>query len=418
MNVLIVGQGGREHAMAWKLSLSNEVDTVFVAPGNGGTANENKCINIDIAVNDFLALEKLVIDKEINLIVIGPEDPLVNGIKDHFQNKNVKVFGPDKAGAKLEGSKIYAKKFMFENNIPTGRAEFFSDANLAKKYINTIDFPIVLKADGLAAGKGVLVTKELEEATQWIEDVMNKQKFGEAGNEILIEECLFGTELSYMGIMTPSGFTPFETSVDYKPLQNGNHGPNTGGMGCMSPSPFINNALIENISSDVINPTIEGLKNANIDFYGFMYFGLMVKDNKPKVLEYNCRLGDPETQCLMMQLESDFLQILMDALDDKNLNLTWSNKSSMGVVIASGGYPEKYEKNQVIDLFELSGVKLFHAGTKYINDELLTNGGRVFSLNAKADDLITCKKIIYSNIENIKFNNMIFRSDIGEVYES
>ena len=218
--------------------------------------------------------------------------------------------------------------------------------------------------------------------------------------------------------MTPSGFTAFETSVDYKPLLDGNNGPNTGGMGCMSPSPFINNTLTDNIKKAVIYPTIQGLKKANIDFYGFMYFGLMVKDNEPKVLEYNCRLGDPETQCLMMQLESDLLQVLLDALDDKILDLKWSNDSSMGVVIASGGYPEIYKNKQLVELLELSDVKLFHAGTKYIGEQLVTNGGRVFSLNAKANDFQACKKLIYANIKNISFNNMIYRTDIGEVYES
>ncbi len=418
MNVLVIGQGGREHALAWKLSLSSQVDTIFIAPGNGGTADEDKCVNIDISVTDFFAIDNLVKDKKIKLIVVGPEDPLVKGIKDYFKNKKVKVFGPDEEGAKLEGSKIYAKKFMFENNIPTGNAEFFSDSQHAKKYLETVNFPIVLKADGLAAGKGVLVSKDLNEATQWIENVMINKKFGNAGNEILIEECLFGTELSYMGIMTPSGFTAFETSVDYKPLLDGNNGPNTGGMGCMSPSPFINNTLTDNIKKAVIYPTIQGLKKANIDFYGFMYFGLMVKDNEPKVLEYNCRLGDPETQCLMMQLESDLLQVLLDALDDKILDLKWSNDSSMGVVIASGGYPEIYKNKQLVELLELSNVKLFHAGTKYIGEQLVTNGGRVFSLNAKANDFQACKKLIYANIKNISFNNMIYRTDIGEVYES
>ena len=384
MNVLVVGQGGREHALAWKLSKSKQVSKIFVAPGNGGTANEAKCLNKSINVNNFSALEELVNSENIELIVVGPEDPLVNGINDYFKDSGVKVFGPTKEGAQLEGSKIFSKKFMFENNIPTGTANFFSESKLAKNYLQTVEFPIVLKADGLAAGKGVLVAKELGEAMQWIEDVMEKNKFGDAGNEVLIEECLFGTELSYMGIMTPKGFYPFETSVDYKPLLDGNSGPNTGGMGCMSPSPFMNSELLKNINEQVVEPTAHGLRKAKIDFYGFMYFGLMVKDNQPKVLEYNCRLGDPETQCLMLQLESDILEVLLDALSDNLENISWSKESSMGVVIASGGYPESYKKDQHIEILDLNEVQLFHAGTKKENGELLTSGGRVFSLNAKA----------------------------------
>ena len=418
MNVLVVGQGGREHALAWKLSQSKQVSKIFVAPGNGGTAIESKCFNKNIDVNNFSALEKLVNSENIELIVVGPEDPLVNGINNYFQDSKVQVFGPTKEGAQLEGSKIFSKKFMFENKIPTGAANFFSESKLAKNYLETVEFPIVLKADGLAAGKGVLVAKKLDEAMQWIEDVMEKNKFGDAGNEVLIEECLFGTELSYMGIMTPHGFHPFETSVDYKPLLDGNSGPNTGGMGCMSPSPFMNNELLKNINKQVVEPTVNGLRNAKIDFYGFMYFGLMVKDNQPKMLEYNCRLGDPETQCLMLQLESDLLKVLLTALSDNLEKISWSKECSMGVVMASGGYPESYKKDQHIEILELNEVKLFHAGTKKENGELVTSGGRVFSLNAKAPDLKACKKIIYTNIKNIKFNDMVYRKDIGDIYES
>ena len=418
MNVLVVGQGGREHALAWKLSKSKKVGKIFVAPGNGGTAKELKCFNKNIDVNNFSALEELVNSENIELIVVGPEDPLVNGINDYFQNSSVQVFGPTKEGAQLEGSKIFSKKFMFENNIPTGAANFFSDSKLAKRHLETVEFPIVLKADGLAAGKGVLVSKKLGEAMQWIEDIMEKNKFGDAGNKVLIEECLFGTELSYMGIMTPYRFYPFETSVDYKPLLDGNSGPNTGGMGCMSPSPFMNDELLKNINKQIVEPTMNGLRNAKIDFYGFMYFGLMVKDNQPKVLEYNCRLGDPETQCLMLQLDSDLLKVLLDALSDDLENISWGKQSSMGVVIASGGYPGSYKKDQHIEISELDKVKLFHAGTKDYNGELLTSGGRVFSLNAKAADFESCKKIIYTNINSIKFNDMVYRKDIGDIYES
>ena len=247
----------------------------------------------------------------------------------------------------------------------------------------------------------------------YVEDVMEKNKFGDAGNEVLIEECLFGTELSYMGIMTPKGFYPFETSVDYKPLLDGNRGPNTGGMGCMSPSPFMNNELLKNINEQVVEPTAHGLRKAKIDFYGFMYFGLMVKDNQPKVLEYNCRLGDPETQCLMLQLESDILEVLLDALSDNLENILWSKESSMGVVIASGGYPESYKKDQHIEILDLNEVQLFHAGTKKENGDIYAIGGRVLNFVSTSNNLKETRNNIFNLIKKLNWKNGFYRKDIG-----
>ena len=418
MKILVIGQGGREHAIAWKLAKSKRAEAIFVAPGNGGTSHEEKCVNIDIDVLDFEALKQFILDHSVSLVVVGPEDPLVQGIKDYLIGCDVMVFGPCSVGAQLEGSKIYSKEFMFENNIPTGEAKFFNEARVAKEYLNKINFPIVLKADGLAAGKGVLVTENSEEALDWIDDVMENSKFGDAGQKILIEECLYGTELSFMGIMTPDCFVPFETSIDYKPLLDGNKGPNTGGMGCMSPSPFMNDDLKSYIVKDVVNPTIDGLRKRGINYYGFMYFGLMVKDNKPKVLEYNCRLGDPETQCLMMQMESDFLEILLSCLEDKEPNIEWNTGASMGVVIASGGYPNAYQKGEKITLRDVGDCKLFHAGTQSLNNELVTSGGRVFSLNYQSKTIEECKKYIYEKISSVDFSNCIHRTDIGDIYES
>ena len=418
MKILVIGQGGREHAIAWKLAKSKKAEAIFVAPGNGGTSHEEKCVNIDIDVLDFEAIKQFILDHSVNLVVVGPEDPLVQGIKDYLIGCDVMVFGPDSVGAQLEGSKIYSKEFMFENNIPTGIAKFFNEARLAKEYLNKINFPIVLKADGLAAGKGVLVTENRQEALDWIDDVMENSKFGDAGQKILIEECLYGTELSFMGIMTPDCFIPFETSIDYKPLLDGNKGPNTGGMGCMSPSPFMNDDLKSYIVKDVVNPTIDGLRKRGINYYGFMYFGLMVKDNKPKVLEYNCRLGDPETQCLMMQMESDFLEILLSCLEDKEPNIEWNTAAAMGVVIASGGYPNAYQKGEKITLGDVGDCKLFHAGTQSLNNELVTSGGRVFSLNYQSKTIEECKKYIYEKISSVDFSNCIHRTDIGDIYES
>jgi len=418
MKILVIGQGGREHAIAWKLAKSKRAEAIFVAPGNGGTSHEEKCVNIDIDVLDFEAIKQFILDHSVSLVVVGPEDPLVQGIKDYLIDCDVMVFGPDSVGAQLEGSKIYSKEFMFENNIPTGVAKFFSEASIAKEYLDKINFPIVLKADGLAAGKGVLVTENRQEALDWIDDVMENSKFGDAGQKILIEECLYGTELSFMGIMTPDCFIPFETSIDYKPLLDSNKGPNTGGMGCMSPSPFMNDELKSHIVKEVVTPTINGLRKRGINYYGFMYFGLMVKDNKPQVLEYNCRLGDPETQCLMMQMESDFLEILLSCLEDKEPNIEWNTGASMGVVIASGGYPNAYQKGEKITLGDLGDCKLFHAGTQSLNNELVTSGGSPFSLNYQSRTIDDCKKYIYEKISSVDFSNCIHRTDIGDIYES
>ena len=418
MNILVVGQGGREHAIAWKLSQSELTKKVFIAPGNGGTETEYKCENLNIGSNDFENIKKVITEKNIDLVVIGPEDPLVGGLTNYLNKENVKVFGPTSEGAMLEGSKIFSKKFLFENSIPTGEAEFFSSSSIAKEYLQSASFPIVLKADGLAAGKGVLVATNQKEAVEWVDEVMNNSIFGDAGNNILIEECLFGTELSFMGILTPENFYPFETSVDYKPLKLGNKGPNTGGMGCISPSPFMNNALKNKISEKVVQPTIDGLRKMGINYYGFMYFGLMVKNNEPKVLEFNCRLGDPETQCLMMQMESDLLKNILQALNNDPVELEWKKGAAMGVVIASDGYPGKYEIDKPIRLPSFDSLKVFHAGTKLVDGKLQTSGGRVFSVNYQAESLEKCSNYIYKIIDEINFDGTIYRSDIGKIYES
>ena len=418
MNILVIGQGGREHAIAWKLSQSKKASKIFVSPGNGGTELESDCINVEIDTNDFSSIKNFVEHNAIEVVIVGPEDPLVNGIKDYLSESNVLVFGPDKKGARLEGSKIFSKKFLFENNIPTGDASFFSSSEDAIKYLKNSIFPIVLKADGLAAGKGVLVAKKFDEAKNWVNEVMNNLKFGDAGSNIVIEECLFGTELSYMGILTPDSFIPFETSLDYKPLLDGNKGPNTGGMGCIAPSPLINESLKKNIFEMVVKPTINGLRNIGVNYFGFMYFGLMIKNDIPKVLEFNCRLGDPETQCLMMQMKSDLLDIILQAFERGEPKITWNKGANLGVVIASAGYPNNYQRNKLIKLSRFDGVKLFHAGTKIVEGKLITNGGRVFSLNASSKTIKSCKEAVYTNIKNVYFEDMIFRKDIGEVYES
>jgi phosphoribosylamine--glycine ligase len=418
MNVLVIGQGGREHAIAWKLAQSEKVETVFVAPGNGGTEVEDKCKNISINISDFPAIKTLIKERNIELVVIGPEDPLVNGLVDFFRMKIFMFLVHPANGAKLEGSKIYSKEFMFNNKIPTGDANFFSCSVKAKNYLEDCQYPIVLKADGLAAGKGVLVAEDSESAKSWVDAVMNDSVFGDAGKNILVEECLFGTELSFMGILTPKEFIPFETSVDYKPLEDSNTGPNTGGMGCISPSPFMNEELKSTVMQKVVKPTLDGLNKLGIQYYGFMYFGLMVKDNDPKVLEFNCRLGDPETQCLMMQMESDLVDCLTDALKNNKVSINWKKGASMGVVIASDGYPGRYAINKQISFGDTKNLKVFHAGTKSTNGVLQTSGGRVFSVNYHGETLDLCSKYIYKNIEEVQFDGNIYRKDIGKIYES
>lgn len=418
MNILVIGQGGREHALAWKLAQSKKSETIYVAPGNGGTENEEKCTNVSIDISDFNAIKNLIIEKQIGLVVIGPEDPLVNGLVDFLSDLETKVFGPCSEGAKLEGSKIYSKDFMFKNNIPTGDASFFSTSDKAKKFLANCNYPVVLKADGLAAGKGVLVAQDYLSADEWVDAVMQDSIFGDAGRNILVEECLFGTELSFMGILTPNEFIPFETSVDYKPLNDGNDGPNTGGMGCISPSPFMNDELKNTVMEKVVKPTIAGLKSLGIQYYGFMYFGLMVKDNDPKVLEFNCRLGDPETQCLMMQMNSDLADSLLDALDNKAVSINWKPGASMGVVLASEGYPGNYKTGCSVEFGNTGDLKVFHAGTKFKDGVLETTGGRVFSANYYDKTLDLCSEYIYKNIEEIRFDGNIYRRDIGKIYES
>mgnify|MGYP001278862584 CR=1 FL=1 len=357
--------------------------------------------------------------EQIDLTIVGPEDPLVNGITNRFEEMNLMCFGPTKEAAQLEGSKEFMKIFLEKYSIPTAQYESFTNEKEALDFIEKKGCPIVIKADGLAAGKGVTIANTLDEAKETIHELMNSQIFGDAGKKVVIEECLFGEEASFIVMTDGKTAIPFASSQDHKARDDGDKGPNTGGMGAYSPAPIVDKEIHDKIMNEVIYPTLQGLEKEGLKYIGFLYAGMMIdSSNNLKVLEFNCRLGDPETQCLMMQMESDLLDAILQALNGEEPKITWKAGATMGVVIASGGYPNSYKNEVPINISNIKNAKLFHAGTKSINDKLVTNGGRVFSLNYSSDSIDDCKRYIYDNIEKINFDNMTFRRDIGEIYES
>ena len=418
MKVLVVGGGGREHALSWKISQSPKVTKVFVAPGNGGTEQESLLINVPIDANDIDGLASFALEKNIDLTVVGPEDPLVNGITDKFKDLGLKCFGPSKEASKLEGSKKFMKDFLQTNNIPTAQYETFSEIDKAIGYVKKTRLPIVIKADGLAAGKGVTIAFTIDEAIEAIKLSLESKIFGEAGKRIVIEEYLEGEEASFIVITDGETAIPFASSQDHKARDDMDLGPNTGGMGAYSPAPIVDDYIHEKIMKEVIYPTLEGLKKSGHLYCGFLYAGMMIDKNKElKVLEFNCRFGDPETQPIMMRLESSLVKLCLDAIND-NLDshkIRWSAKSACGVVIASGGYPEQYKSNQEVLLEEIDGsdAKLFHAGTKIYNGSVVTSGGRVFCATALGDDLKEAQEKAYNLVKKVSFNGAFYRKDIG-----
>jgi len=418
--VLIVGSGGREHAFTWKISLSDKVETIFVAPGNAGTSQEHKTTNIDISPNDIPALIQFSKDEQINLVIVGPEDPLVNGITDQFAAAGINCFGPSAIAAQLEGSKDYSKAFMHKYQIPTADYSSFENTNEAKRYIEDKTYPLVIKADGLAAGKGVVIVENLESAIKTIDDFMNKEKYGQAGKKIIIEEFLVGQELSFIVIVNGKEFLPLATSQDHKTIGEGDVGLNTGGMGAFSPVPFVNKKLHERILNKVIIPTVNGLHSEGIHYRGFLYAGLMIDENlEPKVLEYNCRFGDPETQPIMMRLNSDLIDLIDRSFKggiDK-FPIKWNPNTALGVVMSSKGYPEEYETGQEISglshFNNAQNLKIFHSGTTLDNDKILTSGGRVLCVTALGSDIETSKALAYSAVSKINWEGCYCRKDIG-----
>jgi len=413
VNVLVIGSGGREHAIGWKLGQSDEVDTVFFAPGNGGTSN-----NVPISVDSLDDIVKFASEKDC-FTVVGPETPLAMGIVDIFNEKGLKIFGPTKDAAQLESSKIWAKKFMKRNNIPTAAFEVFNDATTAKEYVNETEHNVVVKADGLAAGKGVIVCNNKDEAKDAIDMMLVNKKFGDAGTNIIIEDRIDGVEASYIALSDGKKVIPMATSQDHKRVYDGDNGPNTGGMGAYSPTLAIDEVLSQKIQEKIIDKTITSLRNEGITFKGFLYAGIMLKDGEPYVLEYNVRMGDPECQPILMRMNSDLFQYLKACVNDtleKMPPISWKNKSAVCVVLASKGYPESYPKGDEISGLDLmyDDAYVFHAGTKKQNKKIIANSGRVLGVTALGDTLESAIKSAYSVAEKIFWENKYSRTDIGK----
>ncbi len=409
----MIGSGGREHALSWKLSQSPKVDTVFTAPGNGGTKN-----NISIDVEDLDALADFA-QKNNCFTVVGPEAPLAAGIVDKFNQKNLKIFGPAKDAAQLESSKIWAKNFMKRNDIPTARFEIFDDAEKAQDYVKSLDYNVVVKADGLAAGKGVIVCNSTDEAISAIQTILIKKTFGDAGNRILIEERIDGIEASYIALSDGNVAIPMASSQDHKRIFDDDKGPNTGGMGAYSPTPIINETLAKKIQEKIIDKTIQSMKNEGITFKGFLYAGIMLKDNEPYVLEYNVRMGDPECQPITMRMDFDLYDYFVASADGQLSSMpqiSWNNQYSVCVVLASEGYPESYPKNEEIVGFDSipDNAYVFHAGTKEIDGKILSNGGRVLGVTALGDTLESAITNAYTASEKISWPHKFCRKDIGK----
>jgi phosphoribosylamine--glycine ligase len=409
----VIGSGGREHALSWKLSQSNKVETVFTAPGNGGTQN-----NVSIDVSDLDGLADFA-QKNNCFTVVGPEDPLAAGIVDKFNKLNLKVFGPSEKAAQLESSKIWAKDFMKRNDIPTARFEIFDDAQKAQEYVKSLDYNVVVKADGLAAGKGVIVCNGDDEAISAIQTILVKKMFGDAGNRIIIEERIDGIEASYIALSDGDVAIPMASSQDHKRIFDYDKGPNTGGMGAYSPTPIIDDELAKIIQEEIIEKTINAMKNEGIPFKGFLYAGIMLREGKPYVLEYNVRMGDPECQPITMRMDFDLYDYFVACVEGKLSSLppaSWKSQFAVCVVLASKGYPVSYPKNDEITGFDsiTDGAIVFHAGTKKHNDKILSNGGRVLGVTALGDTLDSAISNAYNAAEQIVWSNKYLRKDIGQ----
>jgi len=423
MKVLVVGSGGREHALAWKIARSEKVKKVYCAPGNGGTASLATNIALDPA--DIKGLVNFAEKEKIDLTVVGPELPLTLGLVDAFEEKGLKIFGPRKNAAILEGSKVFAKQFMDRHRIPTARYQIAESAEEARNIVASgeFNFPLVVKADGLAGGKGVIVCRSLTKAEEAIQTIMVDKKFGQAGDRVVIEEFLRGKEASFIVVTDGVRVNPLVTTMDHKAAYDGDKGPNTGGMGAISPSPFISAELFSEVMKLIVFPTVTRMLEEGRKFVGVLYVGLMLTDEGPKVLEYNCRFGDPETQPQMLRFKSDLVELLLAAIEGNVLQceVEWSPRPAGCVVLASGGYPFKYEKGKKIEGLaeaeKIPGIVIFHAGTKVVNGEFYTNGGRVLNVCASDETLSETMEKIYEACEKIYFEAMHYRRDIGVVRE-
>ena len=416
MNVLVIGAGGREHALCWALKKSTKVQRLYCAPGNAGIAHIAECVNI--GVEDIDGLLKFAFEKKIDLTVVGPEASLVKGIVDTFSTKGLKIFGPSQEAAQLEGSKAFCKEFMHRRNIPTAVYKIFEGPGAALDFLDEAQFPLVVKADGIAAGKGVYVCANLKEAKAAVDDIMVHKVFGEAGNRVVIEECLVGQEASVLAVSDGKHFFVLPTAQDHKRIFDDDIGPNTGGMGTFSPNPLVTPQVLDGIIARVIEPAIRGMYQEGVPFKGILYAGIMLTADGPKTLEFNVRFGDPETQCILPRLKSDLVDILLAACEGRlnEIKVKWDERACVCVVIASGGYPGKYQNGYPIsglDKITDEDAVVFHAGTKNEGGQLLTNGGRILGVTALGGNLEKARAAAYEAVEHIKFERMFFRRDIG-----
>jgi phosphoribosylamine--glycine ligase len=415
MNILVIGSGGREHAIVWKVSQSRKLKRLFVLPGNPGTAQlaENVC---GISVDDHEAIARLCKDKQIGLVIVGPEAPLAAGLSDSLSAAGIRCFGPKQAAAQIEASKVFAKDFMARHHIPTARYSAFSNFEKAIEYLHTVDYPIVIKASGLAAGKGVILPETMDEAKAILTSILVDKSFGEAGNEVVIEERLTGQEVSLMAFSDGTTVVPMLPAQDHKRLLDGDEGPNTGGMGAYAPAPIIKPEEIDEAIEFVLKPAIQGMKSEGTPFIGVLYAGLMLTTNGIRVLEFNCRFGDPETQVVLPLLETDLLEIAEACINGTlaEVDIQWKNGAAVCVVLASKGYPEKVETGRSVTIDGLpAGLVCFHAGTKSENGKIITSGGRAFGLTAWASDIENAVNRVYSNVDKISFEGMQYRKDIA-----
>jgi len=416
MNILIVGSGGREHALCWKIKQSSKVNKICCAPGNGGIAQLAECL--EIKAEDIEGLVRCAQERSIDLTIVGPEVPLVAGIVDAFQKQDLTIFGPNAFAAQLEGSKIFAKEFMQRHHIPTANFEVFDTFEGATAFIENTNYPLVIKADGLAAGKGVVICQNIEEAKTALDDMMQKKKFKEAGSRIIVEECLQGQEASILVISDGKNYFPLESSQDHKRIFDDDLGPNTGGMGAYSPAPIVTDSILRQVSARIIEPTIMGMLRDNNPFKGILYVGLMITPEGPKVLEYNVRFGDPEIQAILPRLRNDLIDVMLASckgyLDE--IELDWDPRSCVCVVMSSGGYPGEYKKGFAItglDQINDPDTIIFHAGTQKKDGHIITSGGRVLGVTALGQGLETAMDKAYAAVETIKFEHCFFRRDIG-----
>ena len=416
MKILVVGSGGREHALVWKLRQSSGVDRLFCAPGNAGTEQIGE--NVPIKAGDLPALARFVKENQIELTVIGPDDPLAAGIVDYFENEGLRIFGPTKSAARLESSKIFAKELMRGKHIPTARAAIFEKQEAAFAFLNESHFPIVIKADGLALGKGVIVAKKVEEAQAAVAAMMSEGRFGEAGRRLLIEECLTGTECSLHALVDGKNFQMLASARDHKRAFDGDAGPNTGGMGAFSPANNFDSAMARQFEREVMRPLLDALCENNVTFRGLLFPGLMMTADGPRVLEFNCRFGDPETQAILPRLKSDLLRLFEATIDGRLADaiIEWDPRPAVTVVMASGGYPEKYDVGKPIsglDRAASDDVQIFHAGTRRENDEIVTSGGRVLAVTALGETIAVARRRAYEVVSQINFDGCHYRRDIA-----